>query len=96
MVTFATSLKKRLRLATDRNVLILKKRWKVTEGNICVEIRQEGTVCCSLRLLSGKDFSDSRKDVIALFSERKVQASHDGINRDSLWKKLGKIRGLHV
>ena len=61
-----------------------------------MEIRQERTVRYSLRLLSGKDFSDSSKDIVTLFSERKVQASHDGINRDSLWKKLGKIRGLHV
>ena len=49
-----------------------------------------------MRRLSGKDFSDSSKDLVAVFSERKVQAPHDGINRDSVWKELNKIRRIHI
>lgn len=49
-----------------------------------------------LGLLSGKDFSDSSKDVVAIFSERKVQAPNDCINRDAVWKILNKICRLHV
>jgi len=55
--------------------------------------RDSMLLCAALR---GKDFSDSSKDVVALFSERKVQTPHDGIDRDAAWKKLDKIRRLHV
>lgn len=69
MVTFAMPFKKETRTYNRQKCDYPEK---TMAGNIWGTSEREDWVCCYSRMLSRKDFSDSSKDVVTLFSERKV------------------------
>jgi hypothetical protein len=69
MVTFAMPFKKETRTCNRQKCAYPEK---TTAGNIGGTSAREEWVCCYSLMLSRQDFSDSSKDVVTLFPERKV------------------------